>query len=333
MADILSLLGMGAVAKTKADSAQLEGQGIRRDREQKDLLARLARERQAEQDAQAAEMFGLQKQNILDLIRERSEAPLPKAETPETFGQPIEAMQGGKKVLVRPGSRGGMAPVTDYEPVPDAPRPVAAAGGSGGGTPRAPRTPTGEQEKSYNWYQMMNEAAPILDQMEEKIRPDMIWAAINTPEMARPALNRLLTTEEQQYYNALRKFGAGQLRKETGAAFGPGELADVFSRYGPTGGNQPEVIQQIRAGRNSALENMKLMATPAQLYYEQVRGGGLPQDDPASAAADASGFPTGSPQAAPRGAPAAATPEQKLWDAAVAKHGKEKVLATFGPRP
>ena len=125
MGSLIDFLGMGAVAKTKADAAALEGGNIKRDREQKDLLAALARQRQEAQDAQAAQTAGLQQRNLLDLIRERNEPPVAP---PETFGTPFEAVESGKPVFVERGNRGTTRTLQGYSPPQ---KPVAAPGAQG----------------------------------------------------------------------------------------------------------------------------------------------------------------------------------------------------------
>lgn len=75
MGDLLSVLGLAGVAGAKAQTANLEGQQIKREREQKDLLQRLAMERQATQDAEDAKRS--------DLLNRLTETQINKANAPE----------------------------------------------------------------------------------------------------------------------------------------------------------------------------------------------------------------------------------------------------------
>ena len=118
--DLLGLLNGGLSAVNRAKSAQLEGAGIKREREQADLLAQIESQRKAQADAQRTEAHELNKRNILDRIRERGEAP---AVTPETFGNPFEAEQDGQRVFVERGNRGTTRTLQGYTP-PQKPAPA-----------------------------------------------------------------------------------------------------------------------------------------------------------------------------------------------------------------
>lgn len=114
MGDLLGLLGMGAVAKTKADAAALEGGNIKRDREQKDLLARLAQERQAAQDAQETE-----RNDLLNALT-RAQTTKATASGSPTYGTGLHEVLDpatGQRVLVQASSAGGAQPVP-FKPLP-----------------------------------------------------------------------------------------------------------------------------------------------------------------------------------------------------------------------
>jgi len=81
-----------------------------------------------------------------------------------------------------------------------------------------------------------------------------ILAWRNLPE---GAVNMALPENDQKYFNSLRTFAAGILRKETGASFGKGELEDVQSRFFPMPGDTPAVIAQKAASRVQAISSMK----------------------------------------------------------------------------
>jgi hypothetical protein len=91
-------------------------------------------------------------------------------------------------------------------------------------------------------------------------------------------VNPLLNENDQQYFNAVRLFAAGILRKETGAAFTPGEMLDVHERFFPQPGDSAAVIQQKDRARQAAISSIEA----------EVRGGmrgGNMQSGPAPNAA------------------------------------------------
>ncbi len=82
----------------------------------------------------------------------------------------------------------------------------------------------------------------------------------NAPSLV---VNPLLGENDQQYFNAVRLFAAGILRKETGAAFTPGEMLDVHERFFPQPGDSAAVIQQKDRARQAAISSIEA----------EVRGG------------------------------------------------------------
>jgi hypothetical protein len=77
------------------------------------------------------------------------------------------------------------------------------------------------------------------------------WRA--APEVA---LNPMLSPEAQQYFNAVRLFAAGILRKETGAAFTTQELLDVQSRFFPMPGDSASTREQKARARQQAINSI-----------------------------------------------------------------------------
>ena len=73
----------------------------------------------------------------------------------------------------------------------------------------------------------------------------------------------------QKYFNAVRLFAAGVLRKESGAAITPSEIADVQARYFPMPGDTPEVMAQKAAARALAVNGVR-----AELPGQQFRSAG-----------------------------------------------------------
>lgn len=110
----------------------------------------------------------------------------------------------------------------------------------------------------------------------------MVWR--NAPEAV---TNLGLSANDQKYFNAVRLFAAGILRKETGAAFTNSELLDVQSRFFPMPGDSPAVIEQKARARQTAIQGIQ-----AELPGQQFRrvgitgpgGQGTAEPPPASAA-------------------------------------------------
>lgn len=172
----------------------------------------------------------------------------------------------------RPGSGGNPAPVAQ----PNAAQPDVATGGAApapvGGAPpprvNSTQTPGGgnvtvqqgtggnltEPQGRSNLFGMaMFEGNRIIG--ESAIPSNAtIMAWRNAPEAM---VNMGLNENDQSYFNALRQFAAGVLRKETGAAFGPNELADVQSRFFAMPGDTPLVRQQKSRARLQAIEGMR----------------------------------------------------------------------------
>ena len=90
--------------------------------------------------------------------------------------------------------------------------------------------------------------------MKDPPSPAVIAAWRNLPE---GALNLGLSSDNQRYFNALRQFAAGVLRKETGAAFTPSELLDVQSRFFTMPGDSSVVQAQKARAREQAISAMK----------------------------------------------------------------------------
>lgn len=223
---------------------------------------------------------------------------------------------------------------------PRAMRPTAAAPAPKFGTPKAPVAGTPEweavkrkeaeiaqevgaakltepQEKSYLFYNLMEKAQPQIDAAmgSKKVRKLAVSAYLNAPSGVPQALaNGALNTEEQSLIRSFRDFAAGVLRKESGAAVTPDELREVWGRYGPGFGDEPETDAEKSQGRINYMNTMRDQALPAIEYYAKRKGA-----------------PGGAGNGG--GAGGGKTEEQKLWDDAVRVHGREKVLQSYGPRP
>lgn len=170
--------------------------------------------------------------------------------------------------------RPGAAPVEQAQQTPQAAAPAPAAPAPGvpstvslpGGAsvtriPGAPGPLTEAQARSNMFGAAMEQGDRILSGDPANNRPGLtvpnaatLLAWRNLPE---GAVNLALGENDQQYFNALRSFAAGILRKETGAAFTAQELLDVQSRFFPMPGDAPAVIEQKARARRQAIESMR----------------------------------------------------------------------------
>ena len=108
---------------------------------------------------------------------------------------------------------------------------------------------TEAQGRSNLFGQQMQMGDEIIRRVQvPSLAAQVAWR--NAPE---GAVNFGLNENDQQYFNALRIFAAGILRKETGAAFTAQELLDVQSRFFPLPGDTPAVMDQKARARQAAL--------------------------------------------------------------------------------
>jgi hypothetical protein len=160
---------------------------------------------------------------------------------------------------------------------------------------------TEAQSRANLFGTFMQQSLRILE--GEKL-PNGEWAQrpVEVPSAATIALwrntpdglsNLVMSDSAQRYFNALRLFAAGILRRETGAAFTTNELMDVQSRFFPMAGDSAATQRQKAENRRLALGAMR-----AELPGGSLRGspapGRAPQADgaqPRAAPAPAQGNP------------------------------------------
>lgn len=88
--------------------------------------------------------------------------------------------------------------------------------------------------------------------------------------------NYTLTPERQQYEQAQRDFINAVLRRESGAVISEEEFDNARRQYFPQPGDSPEVIEQKRRNRETAIEGMVISSGPASEYVQ----GRNPQSQP-----------------------------------------------------
>ncbi|HEX7930290.1 MAG TPA: hypothetical protein VF470_05225, partial [Sphingomicrobium sp.] len=184
----------------------------------------------------------------------------PPAEPQGSFSFPVVGGPGGP-VVAKANNKTGDIDLTDI-----------------GGKPDASQTKLTEvQEKSHLFYKLMNDAQPQIDAAMQsgKVRKGAVTAYINAPDLLHAGINSQLSREEQSLIRAFRDFAAGVLRKESGAAVTPGEMREVWGRYGPGFGDDPTLDAEKSNARKSYMETMKQQAGPAlDFYAKHATGGG-----------------------------------------------------------
>jgi hypothetical protein len=139
------------------------------------------------------------------------------------------------------------------------------------GGPADPRTqPLTEAEAKANLFGSQMKMSQDIIGNAQTPSGAAIAAWRNAPSLV---VNPLLSENDQQYFNAVRLFAAGILRKETGAAFTPGEMLDVHERFFAQPGDSAAVIQQKDRARQAAISSIEA----------EVRGGmrgGAPANNP-----------------------------------------------------
>lgn len=202
---------------------------------------------------------------------------------PRNMGDLPQPVVGGGAPTTVPTQAGGAAPgdllapaapvaPADAAPMPGAPgaipgmermapppanyqrRPDGSVEPIPGGPADPARQPLSEAQGRSNFFgNAMRQADDILGRLQVPAGA-VIAAWRNAPEIA---VNPILSANDQQYFNAVRLFAAGVLRKETGAAFTANELLDVQSRFFPMPGDSREVLEQKAAARRQAIAGIQ----------------------------------------------------------------------------
>ena len=181
------------------------------------------------------------------------------------WGKPFEvADSDGNPVLVQADNRGNLRPVEGFAPKEREPKPLTEA-----------------QTKSLVFAQRGNQAADILDRLEE----DGVQPGGFARSAAKfPGGNFVIDNNTQQYLQAERQFIESYLRKDSGAAISAGEYDNARQAYFPQAGDSPEVIQQKRAARRNVINSL-LLGVPDSALPETPQS--RPQDKSVSDMSDA----------------------------------------------
>jgi hypothetical protein len=132
----------------------------------------------------------------------------------------------------------------------------------------AGKPPTGEQLKTVGFYDRMKNAIDTLDTVEEALSPTDVWIIQSQPFWGM-ANNMALSNAGQMYANALMEFTEARLRKESGATAPDPEYARDRMLFGRQVGDQADVVNRRKLGRQRTAEGFAFQSGPA---YEQFYG-------------------------------------------------------------
>ncbi len=276
MANLLSLLGMASVAGADANTAALEGQQIKRDRDQKDLLAQLQQQRQAEQDAQAREMAVLQRKNLLSMIRDREKPPEPNApRTQIVDGQLVDLDAGTARPIAGYTAPPKQAPTPaagsysqftgpDGRPVFFNPEKNTTVAVPEGLSPPSPRTglPTEAERKAAGLLltgeQGYKTLESLLERNKGKEAPGFINRGLSRIGMG---VGNILSPDDlRQMDQAAYDLQEAWLRLTSGAAIGSDEIRNSARALIPQPGDDPATLQQKTEARRLRVEALRQAA-------------------------------------------------------------------------
>lgn len=221
--------------------------------------------------------------NILLDPRADPSSPTYAAAYQEAYGPRTITQADGTIVTIQPAAPSGVRAPGAQAPAPSSAAPAVSAPTTSPGVSASAAAPEVSQTPAATVTRVPSTSGPLT---EAQSRANMFGNAMteghrilegtsipgnatllawrNAPESI---VNMGLDENDQRYFNALRQFAAGVLRKETGAAFSAGELLDVQSRFFPMPGDTLIVRQQKARARQQAIASMQ-----AELPGGQFRG-------------------------------------------------------------
>jgi hypothetical protein len=143
---------------------------------------------------------------------------------------------------------------------------------SGKPVSKPPQAPSGEESNAAGFLVRMKDATKLLDTFEDKGKPTVATStASNIPLIGGYLERSAQTKEQQQYKNAALAWIRAKLRKESGAAIGDDEARQEYENYFPIVGDTPEVIEQKRKLRQSAMDEMRIASGKAAFRVDAAR--------------------------------------------------------------
>lgn len=173
---------------------------------------------------------------------------------------------------------------------------------------QAARAVTGQERSVLAFYNRGKQASDTITEAGPNGSLEDRIAKQSTAEQYRGkyAPNILQSAEQQSYRQAQRAFTEARLRKESGAAIPANEYENDAKTYFAEPGDDPEIVKQKRAARQTVLDGLAFSAGKA---YDEFYGEAYPRPTTTNPAA-----PTTAPQGVPPEVWAVMTPEEKaLW--------------------
>lgn len=155
-------------------------------------------------------------------------------------------------------------------------QPMGAQPPAPGAVPQQPGVVTVRQPGSANLTESQGNAALYADRMREAdtIIGDVGAAGQDRGQRLLNAVpvfgNSLVSSDFQQNDQAQRNFINAALRRESGAVISPEEFANAKLQYFPQPGDRPEVLEQKRQNRLTAIQGISRAAGPAYFSAEQA---------------------------------------------------------------
>jgi hypothetical protein len=137
-----------------------------------------------------------------------------------------------------------------------------------------------DQGKNTGFLLRMEESQNVLSSLEDQ---GSRFAQQNLDKVPLGIGNYLRDADFQRFDQARRDFVNALLRRESGAVISDQEFANAEQQYFPVPGDTPEVIEQKRKNRQSAIEGIRASSGAGAAYIEQLRaqpeaaGGGIPE--------------------------------------------------------
>lgn len=149
------------------------------------------------------------------------------------------------------------APVPQTAPAPGATKPVVIA------RPPAEEKPLTEvQGKATGFATRMINASKVIDPLDPTAasKAGVVEAVVG--QKLGPYAGYFETPERQSYKQAQRDWVTANLRQESGAAIGAEEMNNEIIKYFPQPSDTPQVVEQKRRSRESAIQSMLVNAGP-----------------------------------------------------------------------
>lgn len=155
-------------------------------------------------------------------------------------------------------------------------QPMGGQPAAPGAMPQQPGVVTVRQPGSANLTESQGNAALYADRMREAdtIIGDVGAAGQDRGQRLLNAVpvfgNSLVSSDFQQNDQAQRNFINAALRRESGAVISPDEFSNAKLQYFPQPGDRPEVLEQKRQNRLTAIQGISRAAGPAYFSAEQA---------------------------------------------------------------